>query len=119
MLSSADLFLLPSAQESFGMAAMEAMACGTPVVASRVGGLPEVIEDGQTGFLCDEDDVEAMAKRGVELLTDRELHERIAGAGAVVVRDRFCEEKIVPQYLELYEGVTSHEEAQRALRNTE
>ena len=109
MLSSADLFLLPSAQESFGMAAMEAMACGTPVVASRVGGLPEVIEDGQTGFLCDENDVEAMADRGVELLTDRALHERIAGGGAIVVRQKFCEEKIVPQYLQLYEDVISQE----------
>jgi N-acetyl-alpha-D-glucosaminyl L-malate synthase BshA len=105
MLSSADLFLLPSAQESFGMAAMEAMACGTPVVAARVGGLPEVIEDGQTGFLCDEDDVMAMAERGIELLTDRALHERIAGAAAILVRQKFCEEKIVPQYLKLYEDV--------------
>ncbi len=105
MLSSADLFLLPSAQESFGMAAMEAMACGTPVVASRVGGLPEVIDDGDTGFLCDEDDVVAMAERGVELLTDRALHERIAGAGTVVVRQKFCEEKIVPEYLKLYKDV--------------
>jgi N-acetyl-alpha-D-glucosaminyl L-malate synthase BshA len=109
LLSSADLFLLPSAQESFGMAAMEAMACGTPVVASRVGGLPEVIEDGHTGFLCDEDDVDAMADRGIELLTDRALHERIAGAGAIVVREKFCEERIVPQYLQLYQDVISHE----------
>ena len=52
-LSAADLFLLPSAQESFGMAALEAMACEVPVVASRVGGLPELIADGETGFLCD------------------------------------------------------------------
>ena len=60
-LSIADLFLLPSAQESFGMAALEAMACEVPVVASRVGGLPEVIEDGVTGFLCPPDDLDAMA----------------------------------------------------------
>lgn len=105
LLSSADLFLLPSAQESFGMAAMEAMACGTPVVASRVGGLPEVITDGETGFLCDVDDVEAMAQRSVELLTDKSLHERMAGAGALVVRTQFCEDIIVPQYLSLYEDV--------------
>lgn len=105
LLSSADLFLLPSAQESFGMAAMEAMACGTPVVASRVGGLPEVIEDGKTGFLCDADDVDAMAERGVELLTSRALHERIAAAGAILVRSRFCEDIIVPQYLQLYSDV--------------
>lgn len=105
MLSSADLFLLPSAQESFGLAAMEAMACGTPVVASRVGGLPEVIEDGRTGFLCAEDDVEAMAERGVQLLTDRAVHERIAGAGVVEVRQKFCADRIVPQYIKLYEDV--------------
>lgn len=102
LLSSADLFLLPSAQESFGMAALEAMACGTPVVASRVGGMPEVIEDGKTGFLCDADDVDAMAARGVELLTDRALHERIAAAGAILVRTNFCEDLIVPQYLDFY-----------------
>jgi N-acetyl-alpha-D-glucosaminyl L-malate synthase BshA len=105
LLSSADLFLLPSAQESFGMAALEAMACGTPVVAARVGGLPEVIEDGKTGFLCDEDDVNAMAARGVELLTDKVLHERIAAAGQIVVRTNFCEDLIVPQYLDLYREV--------------
>jgi N-acetyl-alpha-D-glucosaminyl L-malate synthase BshA len=110
LLSSADLFLLPSAQESFGMAAMEAMACSTPVVASRVGGLPEVIEDGETGFLCDEDDVQMMAERGVQLLTDRALHERISGAGAILVRNKFCEDRIVPQYLKLYEDVTGRTE---------
>jgi len=107
MLSSADLFLLPSAQESFGMAAMEAMACGTPVVASRVGGLPEVIEDGRTGFLCQEDDVEGMAERGTALLTDRTLHERMAGAAVIDVRHRFCADVIVPQYLKLYEDVVA------------
>jgi N-acetyl-alpha-D-glucosaminyl L-malate synthase BshA len=105
LLSSADLFLLPSAQESFGMAAMEAMACGTPVVASRVGGLPEVIDDGDTGFLCEADDVDAMAERGVAVLTDEALHERIAAAGAIVVRTKFCEDLIVPEYERLYEDV--------------
>jgi len=105
LLSAADVFLLPSSQESFGMSAMEAMACGTPVVASRVGGLPEVIDDGDTGFLCDEDDTSAMAARAIELLTDAALHERMASAGAAVVRTRFCEDAIVPQYLQLYEDV--------------
>jgi N-acetyl-alpha-D-glucosaminyl L-malate synthase BshA len=105
LLSSADVFLLPSTQESFGMSAMEAMACGTPVVASRVGGLPEVIDDGQTGFLCDENDTAAMAARAVDILTDRDLHDRLASAGAALVRTRFCEDVIVPQYLKLYEDV--------------
>ena len=67
-LSTADLFLLPSSQESFGLAALEAMACEVVVVASRVGGLPEVIEDGVTGFLCAPDDVDGMARRGIEIL---------------------------------------------------
>jgi N-acetyl-alpha-D-glucosaminyl L-malate synthase BshA len=105
MLSCADLFLLTSAQESFGMAALEAMACGTPVVASDVGGLPEVIDDGRTGFLCEQDDIGAMAGRGVELLSDKALHQRIAAAAEIEVRTRFCEDLIVPQYLDLYASV--------------
>jgi L-malate glycosyltransferase len=104
-LSCADLFLLPSAQESFGMAALEAMACAVPVVASRVGGLPEVIADGETGFLCGLDDFDGMAERGVAVLQDRALHERIAGAAAVSVRTKFCAEVIVPMYEDCYREV--------------
>jgi N-acetyl-alpha-D-glucosaminyl L-malate synthase BshA len=103
-LSSADLFLLPSAQESFGLAALEAMACEVPVVASRVGGLPEVIEDGQTGFLCDPVDLDAMADRGVLLLQDAALHERIRHAAAISVRTKFCADVIVPQYEDYYQS---------------
>jgi N-acetyl-alpha-D-glucosaminyl L-malate synthase BshA len=98
LLSIADLFLLPSAQESFGLAALEAMACEVPVVASNVGGLPEVIEHGVTGFLHAVDDVEAMAASGIALLTDAVLYRRIADAAAQLVRDRFCVERIVPMY---------------------
>ena len=67
LLSVSDVFLLPSAQESFGLAALEAMACEVPVVASRVGGLPEVIEDGVTGYLHPPDALDEMAEqcRGV------------------------------------------------------
>jgi N-acetyl-alpha-D-glucosaminyl L-malate synthase BshA len=98
LLSMADLFLLPSEQESFGLAALEAMACEVPVVASNAGGLPEVIEHGVTGFLHPVGDVDAMAASGVALLTDEVLHRRIADAAVRLVRDRFCVERIVPMY---------------------
>ena len=102
LLSVGDVFLLPSAQESFGLAAAEAMACGTPVVASRVGGLPEVITDGETGFLRDPDDLEGMAASARALLTDRALHDRIARAARDVMVTTYCEERIVPMYEMFY-----------------
>jgi len=105
LLSISDVFLLPSAQESFGLAALEAMACGVPVIASRVGGLPEVIDHGQTGFLHAPDDLEGMARSAILLLTDERLHHRITGAARQVVHERFCDEKIVPIYEAYYEEV--------------
>jgi N-acetyl-alpha-D-glucosaminyl L-malate synthase BshA len=101
-LSAADLFLLPSQQESFGLAALEAMACEVPVVASRVGGLPEIIDDGRTGYLREPDDIDGMAERGIALLADAELRARIGRAAAAHVRERFCAELIVPQYEQCY-----------------
>ena len=101
-LSAADLFLLPSHQESFGLAALEAMACEVPVIASRVGGLPEIIDDGATGFLCAPDDIGGMAARGIAVLTDADLHDRIGRAAAAQVRERFCTELVVPQYEQCY-----------------
>jgi L-malate glycosyltransferase len=106
-LSVADLFLLPSAQESFGLAALEAMACEVPVVASRVGGLPEVIDDGVTGFLCAPDAVDEMAERGVALLTDRALHASIARRAVEAVRTRFCTDRLVPLYEAAYREVVA------------
>jgi L-malate glycosyltransferase len=107
LLSIADLFLLPSAQESFGLAAAEAMACEVPVVASTAGGLPEVIEHGVTGFLHPVGDIGAMAASGIALLTDPSLHRRISHAAAHTVRERFCLERVVPMYEALYARVTS------------
>jgi L-malate glycosyltransferase len=104
-LSVADLFLLPSAQESFGLAALEAMACEVPVVASNVGGLPEIIEDGVTGFACDPDDVAGMAERSVALLTDRALYASIARSAVEMVRTRYCAQLVVPLYEAEYEKV--------------
>ena len=99
-LSAADLFLLPSAQESFGMAALEAMAREVVVVASRIGGLLEIIEDGVTGFLCDADDTDAMASRAVDILQDDEARARVGRAASAYTRATYCVDKIVP----LYEG---------------
>jgi N-acetyl-alpha-D-glucosaminyl L-malate synthase BshA len=102
VLSQADVFLLPSATESFGLAALEAMACEVPVVASRVGGLPEVIDDGVTGFLHSPDDIEGMSRSIVGLIGDRALHARIASAARRVAVERFSAERIVPMYEAAY-----------------
>ena len=105
LLSCADLFLLPSAQESFGLAALEAMACRVPVVASNVGGLPEVIEHGQTGYLHAPEDLDGMAASAVSLLTDPALHQSFARAARERVKERFCVEKIVPLYEDYYQEI--------------
>jgi N-acetyl-alpha-D-glucosaminyl L-malate synthase BshA len=104
-LSTADVFLLPSSQESFGLAAVEAMACGVPVVASRVGGLPEVIEDGRTGFVSDPSDAGAMAERAIDLLLDASRREAMGRAAAEDVRARFSADAVVPRYEAFYEEV--------------
>ena len=106
-LSAADLFLLPSSQESFGLAALEAMACEVPVVAARVGGLPEAVEDGVTGYLCPLDAVDAMAVRACDLLTDETLRTRMGRAGAERVRAHFCADDIVPLYEQCYRDALS------------
>jgi N-acetyl-alpha-D-glucosaminyl L-malate synthase BshA len=102
LLSVSDLFLLPSQQESFGLAALEAMACGVPVVASSVGGLSEVIDHGRTGFLHDVDDLDGMAASGVHVLTDPALHAAVAASGRRTVKERFCADLIVPRYETFY-----------------
>ena len=105
LLSASDVFLLPSAQESFGLAALEAMACEVPVVASQVGGLPEVIEHGVSGFLHPLDDLDGMAASSLQLLTDPALHARAAAAARRTAETRYCESKIVPMYEQYYEDV--------------
>jgi N-acetyl-alpha-D-glucosaminyl L-malate synthase BshA len=105
LLSAADVFLLPSAQESFGLGALEAMACEVPVVASRVGGLPEVVQDGVNGFLHEPGDLDGMARSTLRLLTDDELHRRAAAAARQTAEGRYCDSKIVPLYEAYYEEV--------------
>jgi N-acetyl-alpha-D-glucosaminyl L-malate synthase BshA len=105
LLSAADGFLLPSTQESFGLAALEAMACEVPVVASRVGGIPEVVQHGVSGFLHAPDDLDGMADSTVRMLEDPELHRRIALAARRTAVERFSDHQIVPLYESYYEEV--------------
>jgi len=106
LLQATDLFLLPSQTESFGLAALEAMACGAPVVATRVGGIPEVVVDGQTGILELPGSVEAMARRAIELLRDPARHRAMAEA-SIAKAGEFSAERIVPMYEALYAGAVA------------
>ncbi|MFO8101490.1 MAG: glycosyltransferase [Dehalococcoidia bacterium] len=99
----AQLFALPSLFEPFGMTTTEAMACGTPVVASRFGGIRTVINSGENGILVDPTDAEEFAAAMIELLKDREKAERIGEAGAQTVRDHLSWEAIARRHLEFYE----------------
>jgi N-acetyl-alpha-D-glucosaminyl L-malate synthase BshA len=105
LLSAADVFLLPSSQESFGLAALEAMACELPVVASSIGGLPEVIEDGVSGFLHDFTDLDGMAQSVLLMLTNPAVHARLAAAARKRANDHFCDAKIVPLYEACYREI--------------
>ena len=103
LLSLADLFILPSAKESFGLAALEAMACGVPVISTNAGGLPEVNIEGETGFLTDVGDIDAMAAKSIEILSDEDK----LSSFRVNARNKaleFSREKIVPQYEQLYQA---------------
>lgn len=104
-IASADLFLLPSEQESFGLVALEAMAYGIPVIASNAGGLPEVVKDGETGFLSPVGDVQKMAQDGVKLLTHPELYDKFSKAAKHRAETLFSAEKILPQYEEYYASI--------------
>jgi N-acetyl-alpha-D-glucosaminyl L-malate synthase BshA len=103
LLAGADLFLLPSQSESFGLSALEALASGTPVVGSRAGGLAEVVKEGVTGMLRDIGDVDAMAAASIEILSDRVRWETMSRDAAADARARFALDDIVRQYEALYE----------------
>jgi N-acetyl-alpha-D-glucosaminyl L-malate synthase BshA len=105
ILSIADVFLMPSGSETFGLAALEAMACEVPVVASDVGGLPELIVHGETGFLCPLDDVDAFTECTRKLLTDDALHEEMAAAARTRAVETFDIDRVVPRYEDFYERV--------------
>ena len=104
-LCASDVLLLPSEQESFGLAALEAMACELPVIASRVGGLPEVVDDGETGFLSPVGDVDKMANDAVRLLNDKKLRRQMGRRARESAISRYSTDKIIPQYIEFYERI--------------
>ena len=103
LLAGADLFLLPSSGESFGLSALEALACGVPVIGTDVGGLPEVVRPGETGFLCPVGDVDGMAAGALEILGDRDRWHRMSTLAAADARDRFSLDAIVGEYEAFYE----------------
>jgi len=104
-LGVADIMLLPSELESFGLAALEAMACQVVPIATRVGGIPEVIEHGKSGYLAEVGDVDTMARYAIELLNDESRLREMAKASRGVAQSRFCASKIVPQYEDFYRRV--------------
>ena len=104
-LSVADLFLLPSQSESFGLSALEAMACEVPVIATRVGGVPEVIEEDGCGYMFDVGDVDRMAEAAIQVLSDDGLRERLGRRGREIAVTRFTTDQIIPQYEQLYKSV--------------
>ncbi|MGE5646489.1 MAG: N-acetyl-alpha-D-glucosaminyl L-malate synthase BshA [Acidobacteriota bacterium] len=107
LLPLAHVLLLPSEMESFGLAALEGMACGLPPVATRVGGLPELVTSGEDGFLENAGDIEGQAARVVELLTDDALYRKLSGAARRTAEARFCTSLIIPQYEAYYEEVVA------------
>jgi len=109
LLPLADLMLMPSEMESFGLAALEAMACSVPVIATRVGGVPELIDEDVTGLLFPVGDVENMAAAAVRLLGDEPRRAAMAEAARGVARDRFCTTRIIPKYEDYYRAVIERE----------
>ena len=105
LLPGMDVLLLPSELESFGLAALEAMACGVPPVATNVGGVPELIENGVDGFLEPVGDIAAQSARVIELLSDASRYESVAKAARKTAEKRFCTSLIIPLYEDYYREV--------------
>ena len=105
LMNCADLFFLPSEQESFGLVALEAQSCGVPVIGATTGGLPEVVENGKTGFLLPVGDIAGMAQRSLELLSKDDLYESFQKQARKRVLDYFDSKSIIPQYEAFYEEI--------------
>jgi len=105
ILSSSDLFLIPSQSESFGLSALEAMACGLPVISSSVGGLPELVRHNETGFIAEIGDIDRMAKYTLELLTNERKYKLFSDNSRQRAVNKFDKSKVVPLYEEYYEQI--------------
>ena len=105
LLPLADLMLLPSEMESFGLAALEAMACSVPTISTRVGGVPELIDDGRNGLLFNVGDVEAMSAAAIALLKNESRLQTMAKAARKTAQDHFCSSRVIPIYEDYYDRV--------------
>jgi N-acetyl-alpha-D-glucosaminyl L-malate synthase BshA len=105
LLPLADLMLMPSEMESFGLAALEAMACHVPSIATRVGGVPELIDDGKNGLLFEVGDIAGMSESAIELLSDGTALDEMAAAARKTAQDHFCASRIIPLYERFYESI--------------
>jgi L-malate glycosyltransferase len=107
LLPLADLMLMPSEMESFGLAALEAMACGVPTIATDVGGVPELIDNGRNGLLFGVGDVDSMSVAAIALLRDETRLRQMSEAGRKTAQDHFCASRVIPLYEEYYDRVVS------------
>ncbi|MCB0283425.1 MAG: N-acetyl-alpha-D-glucosaminyl L-malate synthase BshA [Calditrichaeota bacterium] len=107
VLASSDLFLLPSAEESFGLAVLEALACGVPCVTTNAGGLPEVNIHGETGFNVNIGDIDAFADAVYEIISDRQVAKKFSENARILASEKYGSDKIVPQYLDYYSKIIS------------
>ncbi len=107
LLKSSDVFVLPSRREAFGMVNLEAMVTGLPVVATKVGGIPEIIENGKNGFLVEPENSDALAEKILKLIKDPELRNKIGEAGYKTVVEKFDAEKMAQQYEKIYAQILS------------
>lgn len=109
VLSSADVFILPSGLESFGLAALEAMSCGVPCITSDIGGLPEVNLHGISGYIAPLGDVDKMSEYVIKILSDPRLKEELSKNARTHALKNFHNDIIIPKYLDLYQEVLDHE----------
>jgi N-acetyl-alpha-D-glucosaminyl L-malate synthase BshA len=113
-LACADLFLMPSQLESFGLAALEAMACEVPVIATNVGGVPEVVEHGIDGFLVEPGDVKEAARYAIEILSRADRGREMGQIARINAKKKFCANDVIPAYEGYYRRVLEQSSAARA-----